>query len=71
MTTNQERGKLHWAELRVRLHQPSEWYGVASRELSNDTCDATGFNTGMYGLASGAQVLERFQSLNWSPHVAA
>ena len=51
MTTSQERGKLHWAELRVRLHQPSEWYGVASRELSNDTCDATGFHTGMYGLA--------------------
>ena len=66
MTTSQERGKLHWAELRVRLHQPPEWYGVASRELSNDTCDATGFHTGMYGLASGAQVLER-----WSPHVAA
>lgn len=71
MTTSHERGELHWAELRVRLRQPSEWYGVASREFRNGTREATGFNTGIYGLASGAQVLERFQSLNWSPHVAA
>ena len=63
----------HWnnAYPFVRLHQPSEWYGVASHELSNGTRDAIGFNTGTYGLASGAQVLERFQSLNWNPHVAA
>lgn len=52
----------HWNDAYpfVRLHQPSEWYGVASRELSQGTRDATGFNAGLYGLASGAQVLAYF-----------
>jgi hypothetical protein len=55
----------HWnnAYPFVRLHQPSEWYGVASRELSHGTRDATGFNAGLYGLASGAQVLAYFDQV--------
>lgn len=55
----------HWnhAYPFVRLHQPSEWYGVASRELSQGTRDATGFNAGLYGLASGAQVLAYYDQV--------
>ena len=55
----------HWNDAYpfVRLHQPSEWYGVASRELSHGTRDATGFNAGLYGLASGAQVLAYFDAV--------
>jgi len=52
----------HWNDAYpfVRLHQPSESYGVASRELSQGIKDSGGFNAGMYGLASGAQVLAYF-----------
>ena len=55
----------HWNDAYpfVRLHQPSEWYGVASRELSHGTRDAIGFNAGLYGLASGAQVLAYFDQV--------
>jgi hypothetical protein len=55
----------HWNDAYpfVRLHQPSEWYGVASRELSQGTRDATGFNSGLYALASGAQVLAYFDQV--------
>ena len=47
----------------VRLHQPSEYYGVASRELSHGIKDTIGFNAGLYGLASGAQVLACFDQV--------
>jgi hypothetical protein len=52
----------HWNDAYpfVRLHQPSAWYGVASRELSNGVKDAVGINAGSYGLASGAEVLAHF-----------
>jgi hypothetical protein len=52
----------HWNDVYpfVRLHQPSESYGVASRELSQGVKDSDGFNAGLYGLASGAQVLAYF-----------
>lgn len=55
----------HWNEAYsfVRLHQPSEFYGVASRELSHSIKDSDGFNAGMYGLASGAQVLDYFDQV--------
>ena len=55
----------HWNEAYsfVRLHQPSEFYGVASRELSHGVKDTDGFNVGMYGLASGAQVLDYFDQV--------
>jgi hypothetical protein len=55
----------HWNEAYsfVRLHQPSEFYGVASRELSHSIKDSDGFNAGMYGLGFGAQVLDYFDQV--------
>ncbi|MEO8125016.1 MAG: FAD/NAD(P)-binding protein [Burkholderiales bacterium] len=55
----------HWNDAYpfVRLHQPSAFYGVASRELSSWTKDKTGLNEGLYGLASGAEVLAHFDQV--------
>jgi hypothetical protein len=55
----------HWNDAYpfVRLHQPSAFYGVASRELSSWTRDRVGFNEGLYELASGAQVLSYFDQV--------
>jgi len=52
----------HWnrAYPFVRLHQPSAFYGVGSRELSDWTKDTAGVNAGLYSLASGAEVLAYF-----------
>ena len=65
MVDRQHRPGGHWNDAYpfVRLHQPSEWYGVASRELGDGTKDATGVNAGLYGLASGAQVLAYFDQV--------
>ena len=48
----------HWnfAYPFVRLHQPSEYYGVSSLQLSNGKKDAVGLNKGLYDLASGNEV---------------
>lgn len=55
----------HWNDAYpfVRLHQPSAFYGVASRELSNWAKDQTGLNEGLYGLASGVDVLAYFDQV--------
>ena len=55
----------HWNDAYpfVRLHQPSAFYGVASRELSHWTRDQTGLNAGLYGLASRAEVLSHFEQV--------
>ncbi len=55
----------HWnhAYPFVRLHQPSQWYGVASRELGHGARDEAGINAGLYGLASGAEVLAYFDQV--------
>lgn len=55
----------HWNDAYpfVGLHQPSAFYGVNSRELSTWTKDETGLNTGMYELASGAEVLSHFDQV--------
>jgi len=45
----------------VRLHQPAAWYGVASYELSDWHRETTGFNAGMWSLASGPEVLAHFE----------
>jgi len=47
----------HWNDAYpfVRLHQPSAFYGVNSRPLGSDTIDATGWNQGLYELATGAE----------------
>ena len=55
----------HWNDAYsfVKLHQPSAWYGVASRELSTWTRDTSGVNAGMYSLASGPEVLAHFDQV--------
>jgi hypothetical protein len=65
MVDRQHRPGGHWNDAYpfVRLHQPSDWYGVASRELSQGIKDTGGFNTGLYGLASGARVLAYFDQV--------
>lgn len=48
----------HWnvAYPFVTLHQPSQFYGVSSKELSKGQKDEIGLNKGYYDLASGAEV---------------
>jgi hypothetical protein len=55
----------HWNDAYpfVGLHQPAAFYGVNSRELGTWTKDETGLNTGMYELASGAEVLSHFDQV--------
>ncbi len=55
----------HWnvAYPFVRLHQPSSFFGVASRELSRFEKDQVGFNKGLYDLASGAEVNSYFDDV--------
>ncbi len=55
----------HWnhAYPWVRVHQPSAWYGVASRELANGEIDRVGLNAGLYSMASGAEVLAHFDQV--------
>jgi hypothetical protein len=55
----------HWTAAYpfVRLHQPSAYYGVNSRELGSNTIDETGLNAGYYELASGAEVCAYFDAV--------
>jgi len=55
----------HWnhAYPWVRVHQPSAWYGVASRELASGEKDTVGLNAGLYSMASGAEVLAHFEQV--------
>ena len=55
----------HWnrAYPYVRLHQPSAFYGVNSRQLGSDTKDTTGGNAGLFELASGAEVVAYFDQV--------
>jgi hypothetical protein len=55
----------HWtvAYPFVRLHQPSAYYGVNSRDLGSDTIDHSGLNAGYYELASGAEVCAYFDAV--------
>lgn len=55
----------HWNDAYpfVRLHQPSTTYGVNSRPLGNGTKDMVGLNSGLYELASGAEVLAYFDAV--------
>ncbi len=52
----------HWndAYAFVRLHQPSAYYGVGSRELGSGRIDEVGLNRGNHELASGAEVRHYF-----------
>ena len=55
----------HWTTAYpfVRLHQPSAYYGVNSRNLGSDTIDHSGLNAGYYELASGAEVCAYFDAV--------
>lgn len=52
----------HWNDAYpfVRLHQPSQYYGVNSRPLGSGAKYETGLNAGYYELASGQEVLSYF-----------
>ena len=55
----------HWNDAYpfVTLHQPSAYYGVSSRELSNGKLDEVGLNKGLADLASGAEVSAYFDDI--------
>jgi len=55
----------HWNDAYpfVRLHQPSAYYGVSSRQLGRGLKDETGFNKGLYELASGVEVTNYFHQV--------
>lgn len=55
----------HWttAYPYVRLHQPSEYYGVNSLRLGNGAIDVDGLNAGYHELASGAEVCAYFDAV--------
>ncbi len=55
----------HWnvAYPFVTLHQPSEFYGVSSKELSKGRKDQVGLNKGLSELASGAEVSAYFDDV--------
>ena len=55
----------HWTTAYpfVRLHQPSAYYGVNSRDLGSDTIDHSGLNAGYYELAGGAEVCAYFDAV--------
>lgn len=55
----------HWTTAYpfVRLHQPSAYYGVNSRDLGCNTIDHSGLNAGFYELASGAEVCAYFDAV--------
>jgi putative NAD(P)-binding protein len=55
----------HWNDAYsfVRLHAPSAFYGVGSRQLGSHRIDASGLNKGYYELASGAEIVAYFDRL--------
>ncbi len=55
----------HWntAYPFVRLHQPSAFYGVNSRHLGSNAIDQTGWNAGLYELATNSEVCAYFDQV--------
>lgn len=55
----------HWNDAYpfVMLHQPSSYYGVASRELGSGRIDRIGLNKGFEELASGFEVASYFHEV--------
>tara|TARA_R110001592_G_scaffold363372_1_gene686010 strand:+ start:116794 stop:118134 length:1341 start_codon:yes stop_codon:yes gene_type:complete len=55
----------HWnvAYPFVRLHQPSSFYGVNSRNLGSDRIDTFGWNKGMYELAGKGEICAYYDNL--------
>jgi hypothetical protein len=65
MVDRRDRPGGHWNDAYpfVRLHQPSSFYGVDSRELGHGAKDMVGMNQGLCELASGAEVLSYFDQI--------
>jgi hypothetical protein len=55
----------HWnvAYPFVTLHQPSNFYGVSSKELSTGRIDEAGLNKGLLGLATGPEISGYFNDV--------
>ena len=55
----------HWnrAYPFVRLHQPSNFYGVNSRPLGEDRIDTVGLNSGLYELASKNEICAYYDNV--------
>lgn len=55
----------HWnvAYPFVTLHQPSQFYGVSSKELSKGRVDEIGLNKGLADLATGADIMAYFDEV--------
>ena len=55
----------HWLDAYpfVRLHQPSAYYGVASRRLGDDRIDESGTDKGFYERASAAEICDYYGRL--------
>ena len=55
----------HWNDAYpfVRLHQPSAFYGVKSKQLGENTIDTTGLNKGLYELATNEEVCSYFDQV--------
>ncbi len=69
---NQQPGG-HWnfAYDFVRLHQPSEFYGVESKRLGHGRRDTTGWNAGFFELTTGQDVLDYFVGVMRDPLLAS
>ena len=55
----------HWNDAYsfVRLHAPSAFYGVGSRQLGNNRIDVSGLNRAYYELAPGTEIVSYFEKL--------
>ena len=55
----------HWNDAYsfVRLHQPSAFYGVNSRELGGEVLDASPLNLGMRERATSAQIIDYYEQV--------
>lgn len=55
----------HWnfAYPFVTLHQPSQYYGVSSKELSRGRIEEKGLNKGLYEMASGGEINVYFEEV--------
>lgn len=55
----------HWNDAYpfVRLHQPSAFYGVNSRELGSGVKDHSALSEGLYELASGPEILSYYEQV--------
>ena len=55
----------HWNDAYpfVRLHQPSAFYGVNSAKLGSDRIDQSGWNAGLYELASKGELLGYYDQI--------